>query len=236
MVSTFDAFLIQSPETAGAAVWMGLLASSHVCALVRLPILAIYVASAGTSKRYALLLAILLAVGVAAGMVFLGQMATPTGDGVHRTLQVSQPLFWALGACLIAAGVLFSGLINPRLMPQKLRCLGERLVRMEVPGALLLGFVLGLLLTPVCSACRAGLLTVMEGTPLNHPTPLGPILLVGFAAGQGLAALGIGVLTALFKPSLIAWLRTRMCSIEPRMRLLTGNVLIVLGIYFVVVG
>ena len=215
---------------------MGVLASSNVCAVAHLPILAVYVMSAGASKRRALILAAVLAVGVAVGTMLLGRMATPMADGVHRTLQVSKSLFWALGGCLIVVGVLFSGLINPHLMPRRLHGLSERLVRTEVPGALLLGIVLGLLLTPACPTCRAGLLMVAGAASVHHCAASGPVLLVGFAAGQGLAALGVGVLAALLRPGLIASLRTRMCSIEPRMQLLTANVLVVLGIYFVVIG
>jgi hypothetical protein len=64
----------------------------------------------------------------------------------------------------------------------------------------------------------------------------GLLLLTGFAAGQSLVVLGVGTLTGLLKPGLIGWLRTRRCSIEPQMQLLTGNMLVVLGIYFVMVG
>ena len=44
------------------------------------------------------------------------------------------------------------------------------------------------------------------------------------------------MMVGLLKPNLVGWLRTRMCSLEPRMQLLTGNMLVVLGIYFVIVG
>jgi hypothetical protein len=62
------------------------------------------------------------------------------------------------------------------------------------------------------------------------------MLLVGFVAGLSLAALGLGLMVALLKPSLFAWLRTQMCSLEQWTRLLAGNMLVVLGVYFVIVG
>ena len=64
----------------------------------------------------------------------------------------------------------------------------------------------------------------------------GLALFVSFALGQGLPLLAVGVLASLLKPDLIKRLRTRMCSIEQRMQLLAGNTLMVLGIYFIVVG
>ena len=43
-------------------------------------------------------------------------------------------------------------------------------------------------------------------------------------------------LTGLVMPGLLLMLRTRMCSVEQRIQLLAGNVLMVLGIYFVIIS
>ncbi|MCL5280841.1 MAG: hypothetical protein M1376_13155 [Planctomycetes bacterium] len=212
--------------------WMGVLAAFNVCAAVRLPLVAAYVAGAGTSRKHAALLAVLLALGLAGGVWLLGQTAAPAADGVHKVLQVDKHSFWILGSCLAAIGVLVSGLINLPLVPEKWRRIGRQLAPTTVPGALLLGLVLGLLQTPACPVCRGQLLAVVEAAPLQG----GFLLLVGFAAGQSLIALGLGLLVALLKPSLVLWLRTQMCSLEQRLQLLAGNMLVVLGIYFIIVG
>ena len=219
--------------TLAVSVWMGVLASASVCAVVRLPILVAYVAAAGTTRRHAAILTVLFALGLAGGTVLLGLTATPTDDGVHKTLQVSKGLFWILGLCLAGAGVLISGLVNLQLVPPKWRGVAERLVRTDWPGALLLGLVLGLLQTPACPTCRAELLVVVEGAAVS---PYGLLLLLAFTAAPSLTALIVGMLIGLLRPCLLAWLRRWMCSIEPRMQLLIGNMLVVIGIYFVVVG
>jgi cytochrome c biogenesis protein CcdA len=236
MIPTLDSLSIPPSEmTPAVAFWLGMLASFNICAVVRLPVLAAYVAGAGTSRKHALLLAGLLALGLGGGTWFLGLAATPVADGVHKTLQVSKFSFWVVGLCLTATGVLISGLVNPELVREKWRRIGGRVAQANVPGAVLLGFALGLLLTPACPTCRAQLLAVAEvagkGASLG-----GPLLVIGFAAGQGLVALGLAVTVGLLKSRLFAWLRTRMCSLEQRMQLLTGNMLVVLGIYFVIVG
>ena len=220
--------------TLTVAIWMGVLASLNICAVIRLPVLAAYVAGAGTSRRHALILAGLFALGLAGGTGLLGLSATSMADGVHKTLQVNKYSFWTLGVCLIVTGVLVSGLVHSQLVPERCRRVSRRLAQTNLPGALLLGLVLGLLQTPACPTCRTQLLAVVEAAPVQSLG--GPLLLAGFAAGQGLVALGVGVTIGLLKPSLFAWLRTRMCSLEQRMQLLTGNMLVVLGIYFVIVG
>jgi cytochrome c biogenesis protein CcdA len=237
MVSILDPFLTQPPEmTLAVSVWMGVLASVSVCAAVRLPLLVAYVAATGTTRRHATVLTVLFTLGLAGGTVLLGLAATPTDGGIHQALQVSKGWFWILGLCLAGAGVLISGLINLQLVPPKWRGVAERLVRTDWPGALLLGIALGLLQTPACPTCRAGLLAVVEGAAAGGSALYGLILLLAFTAALSLTALLVGTLTGLLRPHLLAWLRKWMCSIEPRMQLLIGNLLVVMGIYFVVVG
>lgn len=229
--------MIQPSEmTLALGVWLGVLASLNACAVIRLPILIAYVAGMGGSRRHALILTALFTLGLAGGTLLLGLMATPLADGGYKALQVSKCLFWILGLCLVVAGLLISGLVNLQLVPEKWRGIITRLVRADLPGALLLGLVLGLLQTPACPTCRAELLMVVNGAAVGGSSLYGFALLVGFAAGQSLAVLGIGALTGLLRPSLLAWLRRWMCSLEPRMQLLIGNMLIVIGIYFGVVG
>jgi hypothetical protein len=79
-------------------------------------------------------------------------------------------------------------------------------------------------------------LAVANAVPAGGLAFHGLPLLIGFAAGQCLVALGVGTLTGLLKPGLIVRLRTRMCSIEERMQLLMGDMLVVLGVYFMIVG
>jgi cytochrome c biogenesis protein CcdA len=236
MISTVDCAWIPPHVTLAAALGLGLMSSVNVCAVVRLPILTAYVAGAGISRKHALVLTGLLTLGLAAGTVLVGLTAIPLADGVHRTLQVNKLLFWVLGSCLVVAGVLISGLVNPQLVPERWRRSVERLVKTEGLAALLLGLALGLLQMPACPTCRAQLLIVADSAGAGGGSLYGLILLAGFAAGQSVVLLGVGALTGLLWPSLFVWLRRWICSIEPRMQLLIGNMLVVIGIYFVAVG
>jgi len=213
----------------------GIAASLGLCALVHLPVVATYVAGAGTSKRHSIILSILFTVGFIAGIVLLGLTATPSQDGLHRVLQVNKYLFWALGISLFVVGVSISGLINPRLLPEQWRPRAEKLRKTATPGAFLLGGALGLLQTPVCTG-SAALLALVEALGGRATSLYGFALLLVFAAGQSVTILATAILTSLIEPDLAMRFRKWMCSIEERIQLLAGNVLMILGIYFVIVG
>jgi len=236
MVAILDSVPATAQEiTLAAAIGMGVLSSLNTCALVRLPLLVALVAGVGGSRRHGLILTGLFVLGFVGGIIWLGLTAATVADGIPRSLQVSKYSFWVLGFGMIVAGVLRSGLINPRLLPERWRGWGERLVRTDLPAAVLLGLVLGLLQTPACPVCRVHLQAAMGTAPAGFLWG-GLVLPVGFAAGQSFLLLTVGALTAMLRPELVAWLRTRMCSLEPRLQLLTGTMLVVLGINFLIVG
>jgi cytochrome c biogenesis protein CcdA len=234
VISSVGQLSISSPETAFSTVFRaGIAASLSLGVVVRLPVVAAFVAGAGRSKKHAVLLSILFTVGLVVSTVLLGLTAVPTGDDGRQILYVNKALFQAFGFILLVVGFLVSGLINPQLLPARWRLVAGQLGKASLCGAFLLGGALGLMQTPVCQGCRATLLSIAEATAAQGG---GLTLLVGFAAGQSVTVLAVGVLTSLIKPDLLTRLRTRLCSLEDRMQLLAGNMLIVLGIYFVIVA
>lgn len=210
---------------------MGTAASLSLCAVVRLPIVLAYVVGAAGSKQHGVILSALFAFGLITGTAMLGLTTGPADEGLRRVLYMSKYLFCVLGVSLCVAGVLLSGLINPHLLPAGWQTAARWLARAGSPGAFLLGCAFGLLQTPACLHCGSAIRGLVEGAAGGELT-----LYAGFAAGQGLVMLGIGVLTSLVMPDVLRKLRTRMCSIEQRIQLLAGNVLMILGIYFVIVS
>ncbi len=237
MIAIIDQLSILSPETAlSAAFRAGITASLSLYGVIRLPIVAGYVAGAGKSRIHATLLAILFALGFITGTTFLGLTAIPTDDGQHSVLHVNGAVYQVLGLGLFAIGILISGLVHPELFPEKLRRTAQRLSGAALPGAFLLGGAFGLLQTWVHPYGGAGLLSFMEATAAAGASQGSLVLLVSFAVGQSATALAAGVLTALVKPDLLLSLRRWMCSLEQRIQLLAGNLLMVLGIYLVIIG
>lgn len=213
----------------------GTAASLSLCAVVRLPIVLAYVAGAASSKRHGVVLSVLFAAGLIVGTTLLGLTAGPPDEGLRAMLGLNKVLFWLLGAGLFVTGVLLSGVINPHLLPAKWQKAAQRLARTGSTGALLLGCAFGLLQTPTCPNCGSAIQALVQVAAESSSLD-GALLFASFAAGQGLMMLAVGVLTSLMMPELLRMLRTKMCSIEQRIQLLAGNVLMILGIYFVIVG
>jgi hypothetical protein len=222
--------------TPSVVFWAGTMVSIGLCAAIRLPVVLAFIVGVGNSRKYALTLSLLFTLGLIVGVVLLGTATVPAGDGGHQVLQVDKHLFWGLGVCLFVAGVLVSGLINPQLMPWGLRQVAATLGKTGLPAALLSGLVLGWLQTPACPRCTAMLLSLVQTLGAGGSSMPGLVLLASFAAGQTVLVLAVSVLVSLLRPDLLSWLRSQMCSIEPRTQLVAGNMLMVLGIYFIIVG
>lgn len=226
---------VQSSEATLLTAFMaGTAVSLSLCAVVRLPIVLAYVAGAAQSKWRGVVLSVLFALGLIAGTVLLGKMTAATDGGLRGILSMNKYLFWALGTALFVAGVLFSGLVNPRLLPERWQRVAERLARTGSPGAFLLGSAFGLLQTPTCPNCGTAIQTLSEAA--RGSASGGSALFMAFAAGQSVLMLAVGVLFSLAMPRLLLALRTRMCSVEQRIQLLAGNMLMILGVYFVIVS
>lgn len=234
MVPTFEELMTQPAEGALPALfWAGAAASVGLCAAVRLPAVLVYVAGMSRSKKHGLLLSILFALGLVAGVVVLGTTTVVVGDGAYRVLHTDKVMFWGLGLALLVVGVLISGLSGPPILPRRVQNITLHLRKMDTLGALLLGGAFGLLQTPACPNCGPALRALVEAAPVESH---GLVPLMSFAAGQSVMVLSVGLLTSLIGRDVMMLLRTQMCSLEQRAQLLAGNILMVFGIYFVIIG
>lgn len=237
MLETLDKLLTESPVSALVVIfWLGAVTSLSSCTAVRLPIVLGYIAASGRSRRHSLLLTSLFLLGLVISYVLVGAAAAFVGGMVLQLLHTSKMIFWVCGVLLIVAGALVSGLISPNLLPNRWRRIGARLERACAAGALVFGFLFGLLTMPACPLCGAGLIVLAGIVAAKSLSLYGLAIFASFALGQGLPIAAIGVLTTIVKPGLINWLRTRLCSIEQHAQLLCGNLMMVAGIYFIVVG
>jgi len=216
--------------------WIGALASISSCTVIRLPVVMGCVVHPGMSRKRGIALTVLFSLGLVFSYVLLGCITASAGETIHKVLVLNKYIFWLLGIILIVTGIGISGVLGLGSLPNRWQAIGERLRKMGVLGALLLGFCFGLLEIPACPCCGAGLLVLAGVVVAKNLSSFGLLVFASFALGQSVPVLAVGILTGLVKPELIQQLRTRICSIEQRIQLIAGNVLMVLGVYLIVIG
>jgi cytochrome c biogenesis protein CcdA len=216
--------------------WIGTIASLSSCTVVRLPVVMGCVAGPGTSKKHGILLTLLFSLGLVISFVVLGSITAFTGGVIHKVLAVNKYIFWVLGIVLFGVGVWISGLLSLRSLPDQWQVIENRLRKRGAVGTFLLGIVFGLLETPACPCCGAGILVLAGVVVAKDLSFFGLLLFASFALGQSVPVLAVGVLTGLVKSDVVRRMRTHVCSIEQRIQLITGNVLMVLGVYLIIVG
>lgn len=237
MISTFESLFSGAPPTLFAVFWIGALASLSSCMILRLPVVVGYVGGSGTSKARALILTMLFTLGLASVYVALGVVTAFAGSTIHQIVQFNKYIYWLLGGILLISGLLVSGLLSVRVLPKGCRFITAGLASPSYPGAFLFGTLFGMLMMPACPSCGAGLLVLAGVVVAKHMVWSQAVaIFLTFALGQSLPVFALGVLTSLLTPDLVRKMRTRMCSIEQHVQLVAGNVLIVLGIYFIVIG
>jgi cytochrome c biogenesis protein CcdA len=220
-----------------AVFWIGALASLGPCVIVRLPVIAGYVGGSTGPRRRAVLLTALFALGLLIASLALGAMSLFVGDFLRKIPLLNRYIYWLAGILLLIAGIRVSGLVSADLWPERLQRFGQRLSKAGNGGALLLGLALGMIVMPACPTCGAGLF-VLAGIAISRELSQSHslALFAAYGLGQCLPVVAAGVLTGLLRVGMIRWLRNLMCSIEERIQLLAGNTLMVLGLYFLVVG
>ena len=237
VLDTLDKLLVESPAlTLFIVFWIGAMASLSSCTAVRLPIVLGYVGASGGSRKHSLVLTCLFLLGLVVSYVLIGAAVASVGGMVHRLLYTSKAVFWVSGALLFVAGALLSGLISPSLLPSRWQHVATQLDRVRTAGAFVFGLLFGLLAMPACPLCGASLVVLAGIVAAKHLSLYGLLLFAALGLGQGLPILAVGVLTAVARPELVSRLRTCLCSIEQHVQLLCGNLLMILGIYFIVVA
>ena len=237
MISTLERALSDtSPQALCLVFWIGATASLSSCAVFRLPILLGYIGGSSSTRKKSLVSTGCFALGLVVSSVLLGVLAASAGESPVGLLQINRFLFWGFGVLLLVAGLFLSGLVSPQVLPQRWQRIANHLSQAGLWGALLLGFGSGLLTIPSCPICGAGVIVLGGMVAAGNLSLYGWMLLVSFSLGQALPVLAVGVSAALLKPGLIKRLRTRMCSVEQRIQLLAGNMFVVFGLYYIVVG
>jgi cytochrome c biogenesis protein CcdA len=173
----------------GASYLGGVIATASPCILASIPLVIGYVGGyAGGNKKQAFIYSLTFVVGLAVVMSALGAVAALMG-----TMFGDVGPYWYIivAVILMVMGLQLAGLIKLKMGGNTQRFLPQRT---GLLGALILGMLFGLVLSPCASPVLAVILTLAA---VQGQVVYGSTLLFAYALGQGTLILLAGTFTGL---------------------------------------
>lgn len=236
LIQTIQQALADKPIMAVFVIfWAGAFASLSSCTIVRVPVVLGYVSGASDSKGKSIFLTLLFVLGLTISYTIFGILMGLMGSLAHSLIQINKYIFWALGTVLFVLGLFVSGLINLKIFSTRFN-LKDKLKAATAFGALSFGIVFALLEMPTCPCCGGLLLLIAGIVVAKNLTVYSVLIFISFALGQSFPILAIGLSTSLVKTDLANYLRPKIHQLENRVRLVAGNILMAMGIYFFVIA
>ncbi|MGA2094028.1 MAG: cytochrome c biogenesis protein CcdA [Sedimentisphaerales bacterium] len=236
MVSSFQKLIADSPFLAIFLIfWAGALASLSSCTIVRVPVALGFIAGAAESKKKALLVTVLFVSGLIVTYTVFGLFLGVVGRLAYTIIQCNKYIFYLIGFLLFVSGLFISGLVKIRHLPHILQ-FRENFSHITLIGVFVFGTLFALLEMPTCPTC-GGILLMLASLVVTHDLGHYSILIfVSFALGQSFPVLAVALSASLVKTDIIMFLASRIQRIEDHINFVAGNILMTLGIYYLVVA
>jgi len=175
----------------GASYMGGVVATASPCILASIPLVIGFVGGyAEGRKKQAFFYSVTFVVGLALVMSILGAMAALMGTMFG---QVGTYWYFVVAVILMVMGLQLSGLINLKMGGASQKFLPKRT---GLIGALILGALFGLVLSPCASPVLAVILTLAA---VKGEVAYGSTLLFAYALGQGTLIILAGTFTGVIE-------------------------------------
>lgn len=208
----------------GASYLGGVIATASPCILASIPLIIGFVGGyARGNRKQAFFYSLTFVVGLALMMSALGAAAALMGTLFGR---VGSCWHIAVGLILAAMGLHLAGVINLRF-----RGLSQNLLpqRTGLLGALILGLLFGLVLSPCASPVLAVILTLAA---VQGQVVYGSTLLFAYALGQGTLVILAGTFTGVIE----SYLQSRGARWGALVQRAAGGLIFLAGCYVLVQG
>jgi cytochrome c-type biogenesis protein len=203
----------------GASYLGGVIATASPCILASIPLVIGFVGGyAGGNKKQAFLYSLTFVVGLAVLMSILGAMAALMGTMFG---DVGTYWYFVVAVILMVMGLQLSGLINLKLGGNAQRFLPQRT---GLLGALILGMLFGLVLSPCASPVLAVILTLAA---VQGHVAYGSTLLFAYALGQGTLILLAGTFTGVIE----SYLQSKSAKVGTMLQKAAGGLIFLAGCY-----
>ena len=203
----------------GASYLGGVIATASPCILASIPLVIGFVGGyAGGNKKQAFFYSLTFVLGLAMVMSILGAMAALMGTMFG---QVGTYWYFVVAVILMVMGLQLSGMINLKLGGASQKFLPQRT---GLVGALILGALFGLVLSPCASPVLAVILTLAA---VKGEVAYGSTLLFAYALGQGTLIILAGTFTGVIE----SFLQSRGAKFGTIMQQVAGFLIFFVGAY-----
>jgi cytochrome c biogenesis protein CcdA len=202
---------------------------------VRVPIALGFIAGATESKKKAVFVTVLFVSGLVVAYTVFGLFLGMVGRLAYTVIQFNKYIFYLLGFLLFVAGLFISGLLKIRHIPRTFQ-FRENFRHVTLLGAFTFGTFFALVEMPTCPCC-GGILLMLATLVVTHNLASYAILIfLSFALGQSFPVLAVALSASLVKTDVIMFLESKIRRIEDHISFVAGNMLIALGIYYLIVA
>ena len=203
----------------GASYVGGVVATASPCILASIPLVIGFVGGyAGGNKKQAFFYSLTFVLGLAMVMSILGAMAALMGTMFG---QVGTYWYFVVAVILMVMGLQLSGMINLKLGGASQKFLPKRT---GLIGALILGALFGLVLSPCASPVLAVILTLAA---VKGEVAYGSTLLFAYALGQGTLIILAGTFTGVIE----SFLQSKGARFGTIMQQVAGFLIFFVGAY-----
>jgi len=203
----------------GASYLGGVVATASPCILASIPLVIGFVGGyAGGNKKQAFFYSLTFVLGLAVVMSILGAMAALMGTMFG---QVGTYWYFVVAVILMVMGLQLSGMINLKLGGASQKFLPKRT---GLIGALILGALFGLVLSPCASPVLAVILTLAA---VKGEVAYGSTLLFAYALGQGTLIILAGTFTGVIE----SFLQSKGARFGTIMQQVAGFLIFFVGAY-----
>jgi cytochrome c biogenesis protein CcdA len=236
MVSGIQKVISETPLLAIFVVFCaGALASVASCTIVQAPVALGFIAGAAESKKRAVIVTFLFVFGLVAAYTIFGMFLGMVGRLAFTIIQCNKYIFYLLGFLLFVFGLFIAGLLKIRYLPRMLR-FRESFRHVTLLGAFVFGTFFALIEMPT-SPCSGGILLMLATLVVTHNLAQhATLLFVSFAIGQSLPVLAVSIFASLLKTDVIMFLESRIRRVEDQINFVSGNMLMTLGIYYLIIA
>jgi len=210
--------------------WGGAVLSLASCTIIRVPIIIGYVSGASHSRRKAFFITLSFAMGLIVSYTCLGVLFGLVGGIMASMIKYSRAIYYILGGMALFAGIQLAGLTNWKFF-RKDCALEYKGKKAGIIGAFLFGIVFAIFEAPICPCCGPVLFLIAGLTLAKGKMIFGILIFLTYAIGQSFPMLLIGTLTGMAK-----YINPYVEKFEKKIEMIGGNVLILLALYFFLVG